>query len=129
MKHILRSAIAIGITLSFSACDFINSKILQTSVKGTYLNHEGYGYEFSDTKVTFLAKRDNGNGYHELFARSYKIEDGNLYIEKVASGELSLGDFKFKILHPDTIKMVGGGLLMFKENDKDPKDFYIKTSR
>lgn len=129
MNQFLRLSIAAGLALSFSACDFVNNQILQKSVKGTYLNHEGYGYEFTDTKVSFLAKRKDGNGYHELLTRSYKIEDGNLYIENVVSGELSLGDFKFKIVHTDTIKMVSGGLMSVRENDNDPDYVYIKTNR
>lgn len=84
--------------LALSSCDYINGKILESSLEGTYVNGEGTRMEFTESKVT----------YQDVASFNYKVEGKYLYVENFGIGELKFGDMRYEILDANTIKQANG---------------------
>jgi predicted small secreted protein len=97
MKKLLQLT-TFGLALALFSCEYINSKILNSSIEGVYENAEGTRMEFTESKVT----------YQDIASFSYKVEGKYLYVEDFGIGELKFGDMRYEILDPNTIKLAGG---------------------
>ncbi|RNI22619.1 hypothetical protein [Rufibacter latericius] len=81
-----------------SSCESIESKLFKNDIKGAYLNSKGEKLEFTESTVTMP----------QFGTRNYKAQDGYLIIENLSFGELYHGGVRFKVLHPDTIRLDNG---------------------
>lgn len=112
MKRALQLT-ALCASLALSSCDYINGKILKSSLEGTYENAEGGRMEFTESKVTF-------QGFASF---DYKVEGKYLFVENFGMGELKYGDIRYEILDANTIKLAGG----LPASDKEERTVFKKV--
>lgn len=105
--------VTICTALALSACDYINNKVLNNSLEGTYENAEGGRMEFTESKVT----------YQGMASFDYKVEGKYLFVENFGMGELKYGDIRYEIIDGNTIRLAGG----LSTSDNEGRNTYKKV--